>query len=1143
MNLNFRHLLAVILMIVFTASSYAAPKREFRAPWVATVFRLDWPTKAGTSQSVINKQKQEIDTYVQQLSSKGFTAFCFQIRSMCDAMYKSKLAPWSSYLTGTRGTEPGWDPLQYAIDKCHEYGLECHAWMNPFRWSSGTDWNTKYDKNMKNNGWLLTGSDGKYKVVNPGMPEVRQYVIDVCREVVENYNVDGILFDDYFYPSGGTSTSSDAEDYQMWKDANSGMSFGDWRRNNVRICIKGIYDMIQSIRPDVRFGISPAGVAGTAETSASKYGVEPCPTGSDWQYAQIYSDPLSWLYDGTIDYISPQLYWATDHSTNPFGPLTEWWSYCADHFGRHHYASHSISRLGSNNSSSIWDDYIMQVNFSRQYTKNNASGSIYYSAAYINGHKASGLGDYLHSQVYQTKALSPVITWKAKKDYAAPANITLSGNTLSWDKVTDGNRIIKYTVYAFPKTATVESIKSKDRDGIKVEYLQGVTYTNSFKLPSSATGDYAYAVCVYDGFGNENTPGFYGTTVETAPKAVLLTPANNTTVNWVETFSWERIENGKFTLEISSDSEFTDIVITKNLTSRSVRVNLNTLADGKSFFWRVRTRVDGKISSVSDVFKFTTPVRPKAPVATLIAPNEGEIIETDVTFEWKNVDVDSYTLEIASTSNFKNISNSFEIAHTAGNTASTTVPASVLGKGTFFWRVKSNKADMVSTVSDVRSFKTTKDETGKYEPGYAIKTDGIAYSNQNNIGCTNLWMRSIKDNFNNFTQTENGLMNRGMCASGDFVYLSGRFEADANSAVYLAKYDGKTGEHIKDITLSSGSAPYFPCNDVVKDSYGNICIVNMTIRAHKQPIIVHHVDVETGEATLIAECYATETGLNSPRIDHAAVTGDVTSGDFFVLAAIAKSDIVMRWTYKNNELTNTEMCTLKSFYPETDNLGIAPVVIPINEEEFFVTGELTAFSRYTFNNGKMIDSFANNTPLAPIGLCANGGTFFTLGESGYIVYPYSDNNNPSGFSFNIGATNGNFDFAPMAKYWNIPEIGLGNFDSRTWRAVADYAEVGEGFVRVYVYAPGNGLAGYLIEDKVITGVEQNLAEDGLNIYSVNNTVKFNTEVDEAEVYSMTGMFIGRYSNVEQITLNTLPGAYIVKASKDGKISSKVVIIR
>ena len=512
-----KRILLLLITLAIATGAYAdeALKREMRAAWVATVYRIDWPTSVNNATA----QKAELVAYLDNLQAQNFNAIFLQVRTMCDAFYQSSYEPWSSYLTGTRGRNPGYDPLAYAVEQCHARGIQCHAWVNPYRWSTGTDWNTEQDKQLKNSGMLLSYTSGgtTTTILNPGLPETRQRIVNVIKEIITNYDVDGVIFDDYFYPNG-IPTNSSAQDYNLWNDSNVDMTFADWRRNNVNMMVADVYNMIQQVKPEVRFGIGPAGVAGTRSTSAAQHGVTPCPTGSDWQYNGIFSDPLAWLEQGTIDYISPQLYWKTDHATNPFGPLTKWWSYVANHFGRHHYASHSISFLAStSNTTSDWAEVTQQINYSRQYTENYASGAVLYSAKNINGNNGgvSGLGNYLHTNAFQHPAMIPALTWKTAPGYQAPTGLTLDGSSLVWNA--QEGTLVKYSVYAVPNDITIDEAASTAFDGIRSDYLLGVTYKPEYSLASAYQSGYWYAVCVIDGYGNESESAYWGVNDDPVP--------------------------------------------------------------------------------------------------------------------------------------------------------------------------------------------------------------------------------------------------------------------------------------------------------------------------------------------------------------------------------------------------------------------------------------------------------------------------------------------------------------------------------------------------------------------------------------------------------------------------------------------------
>lgn len=496
-----RSALAAVLLAIAALPMSSGVKREVRSVWMATVWALDWPS----STSSTTAQKNEMVKYLDVLQKNNFNAVYFQVRTMSDAFYKSSYEPWSSYLTGTRGKDPGWDPLAFVVEECHKRGMECHAWVNPYRFSTGSNWSTAQDQALKSAGMLLayTKSDGKTTtILNPGLESVRKRIVDVCKEIISNYDVDGLVFDDYFYPEGIPVTSS-AGDYDLWQKSGASMTFGDWRRNNVNQMVADVYKMVQHQKPYVRFGISPAGAACTSAAVAAKHGIDRCPVASDWQYDGIFSDPVAWLEAGTIDYISPQLYWKTNHKTNPFGPMTKWWSYVAKHFGRHHYASHSISFLNSSNTTSDWEEIGKQVQFSRDYTENEALGAVFYSAAYVTGKKQSGFGEWLQVNKFQNKALTPAIDWK-KSDLEKVQVSALSkrATVLSWAGVDN----VRYSVYAVPESVNVETLDSN----IPAEYLLGVSYKTTYTMPDDKKSGYNYAVCVLDRYGNEYEPVYYG---------------------------------------------------------------------------------------------------------------------------------------------------------------------------------------------------------------------------------------------------------------------------------------------------------------------------------------------------------------------------------------------------------------------------------------------------------------------------------------------------------------------------------------------------------------------------------------------------------------------------------------------------------
>ncbi len=1135
-NLLKKLTLAALVTATLSGNAIAAnPKREMRSSWLTTVSNIDWPSTKGTSASAQAAQKKELLAYLDKFEEWNMTGTCLHVRSMADAMYPSEYAPWSSYISGQRGVSPGWDPLAYFIEECHKRGLEAYVWLNPYRWTTGTQWSTAMDKEWLDNDMIISNDDGDFYTFNPALPETRELFINVIKELLNNYAIDGLLFDDYFYPGSGTTESSSAPDYDDYKASGTTLSIGDWRRANVNQMVKDCYETIKELRPDVRFGIGPAGVS---NKSASKYGLPSQSSygssASDWQYNTIYADPLTWMYEGTIDFIAPQLYWETTHSTNAYGALTHWWSDVSEILNCHCYISQASYKV--NNSGWGINEIIDQVKINRQYAKNNNCGAIYYNS--------NTLVDYcsaLADDVYSTKALSPEITWKSGANYSKVSDLTYSNGTLSWTATTNGNSIIRYTVYAVPMSVTVSEAKSADGDGFDVKYLQKVVYGTSYTVASNKQSNYWYAVCVFDGYSKEHEAAIVNYPEGDSEKATLVSPIGGATVEWNQTFSWSDVENATYTLDIAEDNKFSTIKHqVKNLSTNSTVVDLGEFASTTTYYWRVRTSQSGKLESTSDAETFKTPARPAAPKAELLTPANGANIEDNYTLSWTAVDCDTYLLEISTSSDFATIKYSKTLTTTSHD-----MVVSVLGKGTYYWRVTTGGKYLTNTVSDTRSFSITKVVVGSFEPGYSviIDKDNATYGKVGNLSVNSIWFRSIDDNYDNIEFGESGSYNRSFCVGKDYIYMSGRSENSSGANIYLRKFDQMTGEIVEDLFLGSeGNVGYYPCNNVMADDKGNICIANMTISASQNPFIVWQVDTETGALRQIASIVPSTD--RSARIDHATVTGDVSTGNFKIYLAIRNSSKVVRFTYVNGEQTKEETCTLQSLYPSNaGSLGTAPRVFPIDDSSFFVNGGATHFSRYTFGTkGTMTGSFADNTALEPIGKIGNGGTFFTLNDSNYVVYPYSDYTS-GGYSFNMVKTDADMNFKSMELLWTLPKNGLGSIDgSGTYQSEAGYLPINAGKGILYLFTVGNGICAYELTDNSVSGID--VSSTGYAGITVSgNSLKFGDTAENAVIYNISGYVVASEKNVDTMELNFPAGVYIVNATVNGEKLTKKIIVR
>ena len=608
--------LAVLLLsgLMIQAWAYEQPKREFRSAWIATVWCLDWPSQGAGA----TKQKAQMDRLLDSLQVNRFNAVNFQVRSMCDAMYQSSIEPWSSYLTGTRGADPGFDPLQYVVEGCHKRGMECHAWVNPYRWSTGTNWNTPYDQELKEEGWLLT--HGTTIILDPGQQRTIDRIVAVCKEIITNYDVDGILYDDYFYPSG-IPVDETAQDYDEWQASGTSLSFGDWRRDNVNRMVKAVYDMIQETRPEVRYGVSPAGVAASSSAVAAKHGVDPCPTGSDWQYNSIFSDPLAWYEEQSIDYMSPQVYWPFGHSTNDYGRITQWWGQIADHFGRQVFISSSISGLTSTSTEVQYKEYADEVEFNRTSSLDNAPGAIFYSCKYLYALNSNPLGHYLKNAVFTRPALPPAMPWKEGYNPGIVQNLERVSDKLQWD----GYDNVRYTVYAFPITMNTSTFTGQ------IDYLLGMTYDPSFEIPEQYQQNYQYAVCVLDRVGNEWAPAFLSVELDQLDNPVLISPEDGATVDAPFNFTWHKVNGAeRYMVELAASPDFSNVLERVSVTDTLASVLLfNKLAHEQVQYWRVQSCADSCYSGVSEVRAFTPML------LTITSPADGsEDLALPVVAQW-----------------------------------------------------------------------------------------------------------------------------------------------------------------------------------------------------------------------------------------------------------------------------------------------------------------------------------------------------------------------------------------------------------------------------------------------------------------------------------------------------------------------------
>lgn len=325
-----------------------AAEGELRGMWLATVLNRDWPSAPSLS---AREQRAELRTHLDTAVARRLNAVIFQVRPTADALWPSPYEPWSQYLTGTQGKDPGWDPLGTAVEEAHARGLELHAWFNPYRIAVHTDPSRLVASHpaRKNPDWVVPYGGKLY--YNPGIPAVRAFVREAMLDALRKYPVDAVHFDDYFYPYpvAGQVFGDDAA-YDRY-----GGSFSDraaWRRDNIDRLVRETAAEIRTIRPGTQFGISPFGVWRNAETD---------PRGSDTRagvqtYDDLYADTRTWVRENWIDYIVPQLYWNIGFSAADYAELLPWWAETARGSGTRLYLGEALYKAGDPAQPAAWQD-------------------------------------------------------------------------------------------------------------------------------------------------------------------------------------------------------------------------------------------------------------------------------------------------------------------------------------------------------------------------------------------------------------------------------------------------------------------------------------------------------------------------------------------------------------------------------------------------------------------------------------------------------------------------------------------------------------------------------------------------------------------------------------------------------------------
>lgn len=417
-------------------------------------------------------------------------AVLLQIRPECDAFYNSSIEPWSYWLTGTQGTAPTptYDPLMFAIDEAHKRGIELYAWLNPFRAIANVGNYVQHSSHITNQHpeWILTFNSINQKLLDPGKAAVRAYVQSVVLEIVNNYDVDGIVFDDYFYPYPNSSVSFvgiTTEDASTFASESRGFTnLQNWRRDNVNVFVSGINTLIKSAKPYVKFGISPFGIW--------KNGVPTGIIGMD-AYNEIYCDATAWLSAQTVDFVSPQLYWPFG-GTQDYESLLTWWGTQIN--GRYLYSSLALYR------SNTWasDELTNQIDLNR--SNSNCEGAIYFRHSYfeLDPH---GILSTLQTNYYQQKALAPFMSWLGGSVPDSPTNLQIvennSENTINWQNSISSN--LKFNAIYRSTTSPIDILDENNL--LDIFDATETSYTDNF---ISNTTQYYYTVTTINNYDLES---------------------------------------------------------------------------------------------------------------------------------------------------------------------------------------------------------------------------------------------------------------------------------------------------------------------------------------------------------------------------------------------------------------------------------------------------------------------------------------------------------------------------------------------------------------------------------------------------------------------------------------------------------------
>ncbi len=1179
---HIRYVLVCLVLLSNLSILASNPKREFRSTWLATVASIDWPNVKNNEAS----QKAALDDILDALEQANMNAVCFQVRSLCDAMYKSSYEPWSSQLTGSRGKDPGYDPLAYLIEEAHKRGIEVHAWVNPFRYeTSAGAFGTEDPVRKRMSKYILSYSNGSFSgtILDPGRPEVREYNVQVAKEIVENYDIDGMLFDDYFYPYGGT-TNEDAESKAIYK-TDPNQTDTEWRCENIDKAMKAYYDMIQETKPWVRFGIAPFGIWTVDSKWADKYDIS-LPSGIIGMDAlkTLACNTISWMDGGYVDYISPQLYWSTQSSGQSYITLSKWWSDMAKLFTdkrtdgkKIHFFSSNADYQGYGNA-----EMGLEIDYNRQYDQLGAPGAIFYNT---NQFIATGLPAYLSANQFSTLALPPTMDWKEAEALAAPTNLTLNGSTLSWTHPTAE----RFTVYAYTKGTSPSKAMADPSNLVGVVYGKSIDLSHIDRYPLRTL-----AVCAYDRYGNEYTAAFHNEGEVTPALAAMQTAITIVgKENFPQPYKDIKIVGEGLTADISIETTASDVFTIEKRADwderlgGTLRVYLNTTLPAGDY--------TGSIVATSNSLRVEVDIKATIiPLVPVLAASEESLVLTGTQNPTKHIyrDVTITAEDLLSdiTISSSTPAVTYEClegwnARTGGILRVALNTSMAVGDYTGSIFIQSNtlrvEIDVKATITPLVSILTS-----------SVSDVSLTVMQNASRRCYQDVIITAEDLVSDITISSTMSVVTYECLEDWDVSTGGVLRLHLNTLEAVGTYTGiitlQSGEIKTDIAVRATITEYIP--EDTEPQAGTVTLTalwNKSNTNENRPAyigtsndnrsIVYYdnllyipaypdqrfyiVDANTGNLISTktlgvgsqyhsfnlcisddGQLFSGNSNLSNAISIYAVDKVDGGARKYSITKQIGRSDyfdVYGSWTGSGYIVSHGNAGKVlyipfsnSTLYARTTkvldlglNLGtnISARALACDENSFYVNGGYSIPTKHSVEDGKLLESFGDEQPAT--GIDVSGMGIFTLRGSKYMLTPA--NGTGSFDLFNI--TNG----LGEAKRVIEPTPSLGNNTNRAYTIdFATYVEGNDAYI--YVLAPNNGVAAYkLTFTPSATTTVENIAVPMATLHTLSDGVLIRFAGKQTvKIYSINGILLHSAMADGEYTATLQQGMYIIQVGNE-----------